>query len=47
MTDLITCQCYSRENVREFVMMSPHVMPRPIVSQIANMNHKYEHEPEM
>ena len=34
----------SRENAKEFVMMSPHIMPRPIVSQIANANPKCEHE---
>ena len=37
----------SRENVKEFVMMSPHVMPCPIVSQITNANLKCEREPEM
>ena len=34
----------SRENAKEFVVMSPHVMPRPIVSQIVNANPKHEHE---
>ena len=44
MTDLVTRHCYSHENTKEFVMMSPHVMPRPIVSRIANMNLKFERE---
>ena len=30
--------------MKEFVMMSPHVMPHPIVSQIMNTNPKHEHE---
>ena len=38
------CQCDSRENVKEFVMTSPHVMPHPIVSQITNANLKHELE---
>ena len=38
-------QCDSCENVKEFVMMSPHVMPHPIVSQITNVNHEHECEP--
>ena len=29
---LVTCQHDSHENVKEFIMMSPHVMPHPIVS---------------
>ena len=33
-------QCDSCENAKEFVMRSPHVMPHPIVSQIANANLK-------
>ena len=41
-TDLVMCQCGSFENMKEFFMMSPHVMPHPIVSRIAN---KCEHEP--
>ena len=36
----------SRENVKEFVMMSPHVMPCPIVSQIVNTNCEQQCEPE-
>ena len=31
-TDLVTHQHDSRENAKEFIVMSPHVMPRPIVS---------------
>ena len=46
MTDLVTCQCDSHENVKEFIVTSPHVMPCPIVSQIVNANPKREHEPE-
>ena len=46
-TDLVMYQCDSHENVKEFVMMSPHVMLHPIVSRITNMNLKCEHEPEM
>ena len=41
-TDLVTRQRDSRENVKEFVMTSPHVMPHPIVSGIVNMNPKCE-----
>ena len=41
------CQCDSHENMKEFVMMSPHVMPHPIVLQIMNANCKHECEPEM
>ena len=37
----------SCENVKEFVMTSPHVMPCPIVSQIANANLECECEPEI
>ena len=44
MTDLVTHQCDSCENVKEFVVTSPHVMPHPIVSRIANANPKSEHE---
>ena len=47
MTDLVMHQHDSHENVKEFIMMSPHVMPHPIVSQITNVNPKCEHEPEM
>ena len=36
----------SCENVKEFVVTSPHVMPHPIVSRIVNVNCKYEHKPE-
>ena len=32
MTDLVTCQCDSCENAKEFVLTSPHVMPHPIIS---------------
>ena len=38
-------QCDSCENVKEFVVMSPHIMPRPILSQIANANYEREREP--
>ena len=31
-TDLVMYQCDSRENMKEFVMTSPHIMPHPIVS---------------
>ena len=31
----------------KFIMMSPHIMPHPIVSRIANANHEHECEPEM
>ena len=41
-TDLVTRQQDSRENVKEFIMTSPHVMPRPIVSRIANANRERE-----
>ena len=37
----------SQENVKQFIMMSPHVMPRPIISRIMNTNPKCEHKPEM
>ena len=47
MTDLVTYQCDSNENLKEFVMMSPHVMPHPIISRIANAKYEHEHEPEM
>ena len=40
MTDLVTRQCDSRENVKEFIVTSPHVMPHPIISRIANANPK-------
>ena len=36
----------SCENVKEFIMTSPHIMPRPIVSQIANANREHECERE-
>ena len=35
---LVTYQRDSCENVNEFILMSPHVMPHPIVSQITNAN---------
>ena len=44
MTDLVTCQCESCENMKEFFVTSPHIMPCPIVSQITNANHKMEHD---
>ena len=47
MTDLVMYQHDSRENMKEFIMISPHVMPCPIVSRIMNANMKCEHEPEM
>ena len=31
-TDLVMHQCYSCENVEEFIVTSPHVMPHPIIS---------------
>ena len=34
----------SRENVKEFIVTSPHIMPRPIVSRIANANRERERE---
>ena len=37
----------SPESVKEFIVMSPHVMPHPIVSRIMNVNHECECEPEM
>ena len=33
-TDLVTRQHDSRENVKEFIVTSPHIMPRPIVSRL-------------
>ena len=47
MTDLVTYQYDSRENVKELIMTSPHIMPHPIVSQIVNANLKCECKPEM
>ena len=44
MTDLVTRQHDSRENVKEFVVTSSHVMQRPIVSRIANANRERERE---
>ena len=44
MTDLVTHQHDSCENAKEFVVTSPHVMPCPIISQIANANHEHECE---
>ena len=46
MTDLVTCLCDSHETVKQFIMTSLHVMPHPIISQIANANPKREREPE-
>ena len=34
----------SRENAKELIMTSPHVMPRPIVSRIANASRERECE---
>ena len=31
-TEETQCQCDSCENMKEFVMMSPHVTPHPIIS---------------
>ena len=31
-TDLVMCQYESHENVKEYFMTSPHVMPHPIIS---------------
>ena len=47
MTDLVMRQRDSHENMKEFIMTSPHIMPHPIVSRIMNMNLKHEREPEM
>ena len=47
MTDLVTYQHDSHENMKEFIMTSPHVMPCPITSQIMNVNPKHECEPEI
>ena len=46
MTDLVMRQRDSHENVKEFVMTSLHIMPRPFVSQIMNANLKHEDKPE-
>ena len=35
----------SRENPKEFVVTSLHVMPHPMVSRITNVNHEREHAP--
>ena len=45
MTDLVMYQHDSCENVIEFIVMSPHVMPHPIISRIVNANHEHECEP--
>ena len=34
----------SRESVKEFIVTSSHVMPRPIVSRIVNANRERECE---
>ena len=34
----------SRESVKEFIVTSSHIMPRPIVSRIANANRERERE---
>ena len=44
---LVMSHCDSCENMKEFIVMSPHVMPCPIVSQIMNMNPKCQCKPEM
>ena len=44
MNDLVMGQRDSCENAKQFVVMSPHVMPHSIVSQIANVNLKRECE---
>ena len=36
----------SHENMKEFVMTSPHVMPHPIVSRIVNADPNCEPKPE-
>ena len=46
MTDLVMYQHDSHENMKEFIVTSPHVMPHPIISQIVNANVKHECEPE-
>ena len=43
-TDLVTRQHDSREKVKEFIVTSSHVMPRRIVSRIANANRERERE---
>ena len=43
-TDLVTRQHDSRENAKDFVVTSPHLMPHPIVSRIANANLKRDCE---
>ena len=40
MTDLVMSQHDSCENAKEFIMMSQHIMPHPIVSQNASANPK-------
>ena len=37
----------SHENVKEFIMMSPHVMLHPIISQNVTVNQKCECEHEI
>ena len=46
MTDLVMYQHDFCENAKEFIVMSPHVMPHPIISQTTNTNPKHEDEPE-
>ena len=43
-TDLVTRRRDSSKNAKEFIVTSPHVMPRPIVSRIANANRERERE---
>ena len=33
-TDLVTRQRDSRDNVKEFIVTSPHITPRPIISRL-------------
>ena len=46
MTDLVMYQHESHENMKEFFMTSPHVMPCPIISRIMNVNCKHKREPQ-
>ena len=47
MSDLVMYLHDSHENVKEFVMTSPHIMPCPIISRITNVNLKRERKPKM
>ena len=44
-TDLVMYQCDSHENMKDFIMTSPHVIPHPILSQIVNVNQKCKCKP--